>query len=162
MSARKSFSSSCKADALFERKRDGYLLSDNPELLDIDAIYEFLTHSYWALGIPRDAVARAIANSLYFGLFTDSARQQVGFARFITDAATFAYLCDVYVLPAHRRRGLGQWIVQQGLSHPKLQKLRRIVLVTRDAHAIYGRCGFRNLARPEGYMEIFHPGIYRE
>ena len=146
---------------IFEVQRNDYFLSTNPALLELDAIYAFLTRSYWSSGIPRQTVARAVANSLCFGLFTASPRRQIGFARFVTDGATFAYLCDVYVLEEYRGRGLGHWLVKQALAHPALKGMRRIVLVTRDVHALYRRYGFCALANPDSYMEIYQPDVYR-
>ena len=139
---------------------DGYLLSSDPARLDLAAVHAYLTRSYWSEGIPADVVARAAAGSLCFGLYAPGGAQ-VGYARFVTDRTTFAYLCDVYVLEEHRGRGLGRWMVGQALEHPDLAGLRRLVLVTRDAHELYRTLGFRALARPEGYMELHRPQIYR-
>jgi ribosomal protein S18 acetylase RimI-like enzyme len=147
--------------SVFESEHEGYLLSTNRALMDIGAIHAFLTRSYWSPGIPYETVSRAVANSLCFGLFAGSSTQQIGFARFVTDAATFAYLCDVYVLEEYRGRGLGHWLVTQALAHPALKGLRRIVLVTRDVHALYRRYGFCALANPDSYMEIYQPDVYR-
>jgi GNAT superfamily N-acetyltransferase len=105
-----------------------------------------------------EVLTRAVAGSLCFGLYHGA--EQVGFARVITDRATFAYLCDVYILEAHRGRGLGRWLMELVVAHPALQGLRRFVLVTRDAHRLYERFGFQPLARPEGYMEIYRPDVY--
>jgi GNAT superfamily N-acetyltransferase len=107
-----------------------------------------------------EVLRRAVAGSLCFGLYKGS--EQVGFARVVTDRATFAYLCDVYVLEGERGRGLGRWLMQTVTRHPSLQRLRRFVLVTRDAHGLYERFGFRPLARPEGYMEVHRPDVYAE
>lgn len=145
---------------LFERHRDGFIVSTDPDRLDVDAIHAFLTTSYWAAGISRDLVARALRGSLGFGLYEGA--DQVGLARVVTDSATFAYLCDVYVLPARRGRGLGRWLVQCVLDHPDLAGLRRFSLVTRDAHEVYRPFGFTALAHPERHMEIVRPGIYLE
>ncbi|MFN7629184.1 MAG: GNAT family N-acetyltransferase [Pirellula sp.] len=107
-----------------------------------------------------DVLTRAIDGSICFGLFFRDA--QVGFARVITDRATFAYLCDVYVLPEYRGRGLARWLMEVVVAHPDLQGLRRFVLVTRDAHGLYEKFGFKPLARPEGYMELHRPNIYSD
>ena len=144
------------------RRPDGYTISNDPARLDLEAIHAFLSNCYWSEGIPRETVARAVAGSLCFGLYAGEGGDQVGFARFVTDRATFAYLCDVYVLEAHRGRGLGAWLVEHALAHPDLLGLRRVVLVTRDAHELYRPLGFRALARPEGYMEIHRADIYRQ
>ena len=131
----------------------GYQIDDDPQRLDVDALHSFLTReAYWSAGIPRDVLTRAIAGSLNFGLYRDDA--QVGFARVITDTATFAWLTDVYVLPDHRGHGLGHWLVQTVLGHPGLQGLRRIVLATTDAHRVYADCGFDSLPDPERWMAI--------
>ena len=127
--------------------------------LDIGAIHSFLSQSYWSPGISRAVVERAIANSLCFGVFLRA--EQVGFARVVTDKATFAYLADVYILPAHRGLGLAQRLMEQVLGHPELQGLRRMLLATRDAHALYAKFGFRPLAAPERIMEIHKPDVYQ-
>src|ERR1700754_1670586 len=128
-----------------------YEISTDPSRLDVDAIHAFLSQSYWSPGIPRAKVARAIANSLCFGAFWQG--QQVGFARVVTDKTTFAYLCDVYVLEAHRGRGLAQQLMDRVVAHPDLQGLRRMMLATRDAHALYAKYGFTPLAAPDVMME---------
>jgi GNAT superfamily N-acetyltransferase len=137
-----------------------YRISTDPGEMDVDAIHAFLSgESYWARGIPRETVARSIANSLPFGVFdTDGA--QVAFARVVTDRATFAYLADVYVLPAHRGRGISRWMMEAVSAHPELQGLRRWMLMTQDAHGLYARFGFQPLAHPERAMERTDPGIY--
>lgn len=135
-----------------------YEISTDSSRLDVDAIHAFLSQSYWSPGIPRTKVARAIANSLCFGAFSDG--QQVGFARVVTDKATFAYLCDVYVLEAHRGRGLAQQLMDRVVAHPDLQGLRRMMLATRDAHALYAKYGFTPLAAPDLMMEVHKPNVY--
>jgi GNAT superfamily N-acetyltransferase len=110
-------------------------------------------------GVPREIVERSLSGSLCFGLYHQG--QQVGLARVITDEATFAYLCDVYVLEEHRGRGLGRWMMEVVMAHPSLQGLRRFSLVTRDAHGLYEEFGFEPLAKPEGHMEIHRPAVYR-
>jgi GNAT superfamily N-acetyltransferase len=134
-------------------------VSDARERLDVDMIHGFLTGSYWAAGIPRETVVRALDHSLNFGLYRNDA--QLAFARFVTDRATFAYLADVFVLPAHRGQGLGRRIVEVALTHPAFDGLRRMLLATRDAHALYARFGFAPVARPERFMEIHRPDVYR-
>ena len=141
-----------------EVTRGQYSISTEPRRLDIDAIHAFLSRSFWAEGIPKELVAKAIANSLCFGLFDGPS--QVGFARVVTDRATFAYLCDVYVLESHRGGGLGKWLIETVMAHPDLQGLRRFQLVTRDAHGLYSRHGFAGPRHPERYMEIFRHGMY--
>lgn len=145
----------------YERHHDGFTVSDDPSRLDVDSIHDYLAHhSYWAEEIPREVVARSIENSLCFGLY-DGGRQ-IGLARMVTDRATFAYLCDVYVLADHRGRGLGQWLMRCVMEHPDLAGLRRMHLVTQDAHALYRPFGFRELSQPERHMEISRPGIYKQ
>ena len=127
--------------------------------LDLDAVHRMLSRAYWCEGIPRDIVARACAHSLCASLFCDDA--QVGIARWVTDRATFAYLCDVFVHEDHRGKGLGDWLVGQGLQHPDLQGLRRQVLFTADMHALYRKHGFTALKTPERGMEIVRPHLYK-
>jgi GNAT superfamily N-acetyltransferase len=141
-----------------EWRRNGFTISTDPEKLDRGMIHHFLAASYWAKGIPREVVDRSIEGALSFGLFEDG--RQVGFARVITDSATFAYLADVFVLESHRGQGLATWLMESILAHPRLQGLRRWMLVTRDAHPLYRKVGFRDLAHPERIMERTFPGIY--
>jgi ribosomal protein S18 acetylase RimI-like enzyme len=143
-----------------EHHRDGFTVSTDPERLDAGAIHAFLSTSYWAEGIPRELLEKALRSSLCFGLYEE--KRQIGLARVITDGATYAYLCDVYVLPETRGQGLGTWLMECVIAHPDLQGLRRLSLVTRDAHKLYRRFGFTALARPEGHMEIARPGLYKE
>jgi N-acetylglutamate synthase-like GNAT family acetyltransferase len=141
-----------------KHERGEYSISTDVEAMDLDAVHAYLARSYWARGIPRDLVARAMRGSLCFALFHD--RVQVGFARVVTDRATFAYLADVYVLEEHRGRGLGQWLMEVVVAHPDLQGLRRFALATRDAHGLYAKLGFTPLQHPEFFMEINRPGLY--
>ena len=141
-----------------ERKKGRFSISTNPKRLDIDAIHAFLSRSFWAEKIPKKTVAKSIRNSLCFGLF--DRRKQIGFARVVTDRATFAYLCDVYVLEEYRAQGLGKWLIETVMSHPDLQGLRRFQLVTRDAHGLYKRFGFDAPSSPSRHMEIFRHGMY--
>jgi GNAT superfamily N-acetyltransferase len=145
----------------FERHRGNFTVSTDPGRLDLDAIHAFLSTSYWAEGIPRELLERALRNSLCFGLYEGEGRQ-IGFARVITDTATYAYLCDVYVLPEWRGRGLGTWMMEQVMDHSDLQGLRRFSLVTRDAHELYRPFGFAEIAAPGRHMEIARPGIYKK
>lgn len=145
---------------IYERHREKFRVSTDPARLDVDAVHAFLSTSYWAQGIPRETVARALRNSLCFGLYEEDS--QVGLARMVTDRATFAYLCDVYVLPERRGLGLGRWLIQCVMDHPDLAGLRRLILVTRDAHDLYRSFGFKELSHPAGHMEITRPGIYQK
>ncbi len=135
-----------------------YWITTDPQKLDVDAVHAYLSRSFWAEGIPKEIVAKAIAHSLCYGLFDGG--EQIGLARVVTDRATFAYLCDVYVLEAYRGRGLGKWLIETVMAHPDLQGLRRFQLVTRDAHGLYSRHGFATPIHPDRHMEIFKHGMY--
>jgi inosine/xanthosine triphosphatase len=138
-----------------------YSISSDPNRLQIEIIHDFLAkHAYWSIGIPRSVVERAIKNSLCFGVFHGS--RQVGFARVVTDRATFAYLADVFILEEHRGRGLSKQLLETILQHPDLKGLRRWSLATRDAHDLYARFGFQSLAAPERWMEIRQPDPYKK
>ncbi|HYL04424.1 MAG TPA: GNAT family N-acetyltransferase [Thermoanaerobaculia bacterium] len=145
----------------FERTRGPYVVSTDPARIDLDAVHAFLVTAYWCEGIPRQLLARAIANSLCFSLLGENGRQ-AGFARVCTDSATFAYLMDVYILAEHRGQGLGRWLIECVMEHPRLAGLRRFSLVTRDAHGLYRRFGFSPLANPDRHMEIVEPDPYRQ
>ena len=136
--------------------RGGYSISTDPAHLDVDAIQRYLSdEAYWSKGVPREVVRRAIAGSLNFGVYRGEPGQELaGFARVVSDRATFAWLCDVFVLPAHRGKGLGVWLIETAMAHPDLQDLRNFLLATRDAHALYERFGFRPLAEPARWMAI--------
>jgi GNAT superfamily N-acetyltransferase len=137
-----------------EWTRDGYTISDDPARVDVDAVHRYLhDESYWARGVPRDVVERSIAGSLPFGLYAPDG-SLAGFARVVTDRATYGYLADVFMLDSHRGTGLGVWLVEVVLSHPELQGLRRWVLFTEDAHGLYERFGFGPGRTPERYMEL--------
>jgi GNAT superfamily N-acetyltransferase len=134
------------------------VVDSDPERLDVAVVHGFLTDSYWAKGIPVETVRRSIRNSLCFGLYEGS--RQIGFARVVTDRATFAYLADVFVLESHRGRGLAKLLMDAVVAHPELQGLRRWMLATRDAHAIYAQYGFTPLPAPEVFMQLHDPGVY--
>jgi GNAT superfamily N-acetyltransferase len=142
----------------FEARRDRLLVSTDPARLDFEAIHAWISRSYWAAGIPRETLQRALAGSLCFGLYEDG--RQLGLARVITDGATFAYVCDVYVDDTRQRGGLGTWLMECVHQHPSLQGLRRWALITRDAHGLYRRVGYAPLVRPEGWMERHRPNAY--
>ena len=147
-------------DSVVARREIGgriYEIDHDKGRLDFALIHHFLAEcSHWARGIPRDVLRRAIAHSLAFGVYRDGA--QIGFARVVTDEATFAYLADVFVIAGERNAGLGQWLVETILSDPRLQHLRRWLLVTRDAKSLYQRCGFGDLSAGLSYLERFDPG----
>ncbi|MEO8887097.1 MAG: GNAT family N-acetyltransferase [Mucilaginibacter sp.] len=141
-------------DKAFLKK--GYTISTDKNLLDFDVIYNFLDKdSYWSQGVPIEKLKAAIKNSLCFGIYKDD--KQVGFARVITDKATFAYLCDVFVLPDYRNLGLSKWLVQTIMNYPELQGLRRWALATVDAHGLYSQFGFAPLNNTERWMGIYTP-----
>ncbi|HEY4909248.1 MAG TPA: GNAT family N-acetyltransferase [Methylomirabilota bacterium] len=126
--------------------------------LDLDVIHGFLTTSYWARGVPREVVARSMEHSLCFGAFDED--RQVGFARVISDRATFAYICDVFTLESHRGHGVGKSLMAAIMSHPELQGLRRRTLFTRDAHGLYRQFGFGAAGHPERLMEVVDSDPY--
>jgi len=141
-------------DEVFIKK--GFLISTDKTLLDVDVIYNYLNDdSYWAQGIPREKLEKAIANSLCFGVYNDN--KLAGFARVVTDNATFAYICDVFILPVFRKKGLSKWLMQTIVNHPELQGLRRWSLATADAQGLYSQFGFSQVSKPERWMEIFTP-----
>jgi GNAT superfamily N-acetyltransferase len=139
---------------IHEYRQDGFLISTDTSRLDLAAIHGFLSRdSYWAVGRPLETTRRSIETSLCFGLFDPQGRQ-AGFARVVTDFATFAWLCDVFVLAAFRGKGLGTWLVRTVVEHPDLKDLKRLLLATRDAHELYRRHGgFTPLSSPERWME---------
>jgi GNAT superfamily N-acetyltransferase len=128
-----------------------YVISTDASRLDLRTVHNFLKTSYWAAGVPFEVVERSVENSMVFGVY--SGEEQVGFARVVTDRATFAYLADVFLLETHRGRGVGKWLMQTIFSHPDLQGLRRFMLATRDAHELYRRHGFDDLGSPQIFME---------
>ena len=138
---------------------DGYRISNHYEDMDLSVIHGFIAQSYWAGNIPMETLQQALKNSLCFGVFRNSG-EQVGFARMITDRATFAYLADVFILTEHRGKGLSKWLMQEIIEHPELQGLRRMLLATRDAHGLYEQFGFKALANPQSFMELWVPDVY--
>lgn len=146
-----------------EFQRDGFLISNERSRLDLDVIHGYLsTESYWSAGIPREVVEKAVQNSLPFGVYDTRTHQQIGFARLVTDYATFAYLADVFILAEYRGQGLSKWLMACIRSHPDVQGLRRMLLATRDAHGLYQQYGFKPLAIPDRWMEIHDPEVYRK
>jgi GNAT superfamily N-acetyltransferase len=142
-----------------EYRNGKFTVSTDRTRLDLDVVHGYLKDCYWAQGIPREVFVRSIKNSLCFGLYASNG--QIGFARVITDFATYAYLGDVFVLDAFRGLGLAEWLMDCILRDPRLQGLRRWSLVTRDAHGLYSRFGFTPLAAPERWMEIHNPNVYK-
>jgi GNAT superfamily N-acetyltransferase len=138
---------------------NGFVFSDDSNLVDVNAVHHYLsTESYWAKNIPLTLVQKAISNSLCFGIYKDG--KQAGFARWVTDRATYAYLCDVYVETAYRGLGLSKKLMSLMLFHPDLQGLRRYHLATLDAHGLYEQFGFKALENPERQMAIVVENIY--
>ena len=137
--------------------KKGFKISTDKSLIDFEVVYKYLNgDSYWANGIQAEKLRKAVENSMCFGVY-DRENNQVGFARVITDQATFAYICDLFILPGFRGLGLSKWLVQSILGHPELQGLRRWSLATADAHGLYNQFGFTQITRPEVWMEIFSP-----
>ena len=142
-----------------EVTRDEFLISTDRSRLDIDAIQLFLENdSYWARTRTPEQTRTAIENSICFGVYHSG--RQIGFARVVSDRATFAYLGDVYVIDEYRGRGLSKWLMEVIVAHPQLQGLRRWVLATRDAHTLYEKFGFHELVHPERWMERPAPDAY--
>ena len=141
-----------------EEHRGEFVLTTDVARLDVAAVHAYLTTSYWAEGIPLETLERSLKGSICFGLLHGA--RQVGFARIISDGATFAYLADVYVLEEFRGQGLSKWMMECMKKHPDLQGLRRWMLATRDAHGLYRQYGFQPLAKPERFMELLGPDVY--
>ena len=137
-----------------------YEISTDPDRLDVAVIHKFLAEdSYWSPGIPRSVVERAIENSLCFGVYHGAT--QVGFARVVTDKSTFALLADLFILKTHRGKGLSKWLMRCVVGHEDLQGLRRLLLLTSDAHGLYRQFGFKELGSPSRFMEVLRPDVYR-
>ena len=141
-----------------EWKRGKHAISTERTRIDLRFVHEFLRRSYWAQNIPLEVVRRSIENSLCFGLYR--ADEQIGFARVVTDSATFAYLCDVFVIETQRGSGLSKWLMETILAHPELQNLRRWLLATKDAHGLYSQFGFTALDEPTIFMHRHAPDVY--
>ena len=141
-----------------EWRRGEYVISTDKSRLDLTVIHNFLKTSYWAAGIPLEVVRRSIEHSLSFGLYKEE--QQIGYARVITDYATFAYLGDVFILEPFRGQGLSKWLMEVVVTHPELQGFRRWILLTKDAHGLYKKVDFTEVKTPERYMERFFPDVY--
>lgn len=150
----------------YEVQKENYLISTNTSKLDIDVIYQYLAQeSYWAKGIRRIVVEKSIANSLCFGVYHISKTTvQIGFARLVTDKATFAYLADVFILPQYRGKGLSKWLMQTIHTHPEVQGLRRWLLGTRDAHSLYEQFGWTRFDEEvsKRFMQKHNPDVYKK
>src|SRR5450755_4168470 len=138
--------------------KNNYFISTDKSKIDIDYVHRFLSQSYWSPGINIQVVKKAMEGSLCFGIYDSD--QQIGYARMITDKATFAYMADVFIDENYRGKGLGKWLVEMILAHPGLQGLRRILLATKDAHKLYEQCGFTSINNPERYM-VYNPAAYK-
>lgn len=145
-------------DGLAEYRNGRYVLSTDRARLDVGLVHRFLSREFWDTeGIPREVVERSIARSLCFGMYDGD--EQVGFARVVTDGATFAFVCDDFVVESRRGQGLGKWLMDCILAHPDVKGLRRILLVTHDPR-LYLKSGFKQLADPRSYIEIFDAASY--
>ena len=145
-----------------ELLKEDYTISTDTARLNVDVIYQYLSEeSYWAKGIPRSVVEKSIANSLCFGIYYKT--EQIGFARVISDKATFAYLGDVFILPAHRGKGLSKWLIQTIHTHPDLQNLRRWWLGTKDAHGLYEQFGWTRINEDvsKRFMQKHNADVYK-
>jgi GNAT superfamily N-acetyltransferase len=138
-----------------EWQRGQYTISTDKSRLDLNVIHGFLNESYWAAGRSIDTIRRSIENSVTFGVYDGD--RQIGFARVITDYATFGWIADVFIVKEYQGRGLGKWLTEVIISHPELQGFRRWVLATKDAHELYRKVGFDELKRPERWMERLDP-----
>lgn len=139
---------------------NGFTITTDAAQFNFDVIYQFIGQSYWAKGIPRRVMQRAIENSLCFAVI-DTQGTQVGFARVITDFATFGYLADVFIIEQERGKGLSKWLIDTIVKHPDLQGLRRLMLATYDAHGLYAQFGFEPVTQPEHLMQIWDPNVYQ-
>lgn len=138
----------------------GYQISTDPKRIDVEMVFKFLSEeSYWSPGIPRNVVESAIANSLCFGVYQGA--EQIGFARIVTDKATFALVADVFILQPHRGKGLSKWLMNEVMQHPDLAGLRRLLLLTSDAHSLYAQFGFTEIGNAWRFMEVLRPDIYK-
>lgn len=146
---------------IYETKQGALLISTDKGKIDVALVHRYLSEeSYWAKNIPLAVAQKSIENSVCFGIY--EGEKQVGFARVITDKATFGYLADVFVVESHRGRGLSKWLMECILEHPGLQGFRRWVLATADAHGLYAQSGFKALAKPERWMELHNPDVYKK
>lgn len=144
---------------IYQTQKDTYLISTDKMLLNVHVIHNYLSNeSYWAKNIPLHIVEASIKNSLCFGIY--SLGEMVGFARLVTDKATFAYLADVFILPSHRGKGLSKWLIETIHAHPQLQTLRRWMLGTLDAHELYKKFGWTALNEPSRFMQKHNPDVY--
>jgi GNAT superfamily N-acetyltransferase len=151
--------------SIYESLQKDFIISSDKSELNIVMIYQYLsTESYWAKNIPLAVVQKSIEESFCFGVYkkdNDKTLTQIGFARVITDHATFGYLADVFIVEAYRSRGISKWLMHEIMSHPQLQGFRRWMLATRDAHGLYEQFGFTALTNPERIMQLVTANIYQ-
>lgn len=146
---------------IYEVTQGAFRISTDIEKIDVAFVHRYLSQeSYWAKGIPMAIVQKSIENSVCFGIY--AGEKQVGFARVLTDKATYGYLADVFIDKSYRRRGLSRWLMECILEHPELQGFRRWLLATADAHGLYAQSGFKPLAKPERWMELHNPDVYNQ
>ncbi|EHH1260234.1 GNAT family N-acetyltransferase [Vibrio parahaemolyticus] len=138
----------------------GFRITTSLDDMDLDVIYQLISNSYWGKGIPRERLEKSLRHSFCFAVLDDE-NQLVAFARLITDRTTFAYLADVFVVEAHRGKGISKWLISEIVAHPELQGLRRMMLATRDAHGLYEQFGFTPIAPVENFMQIWKPNVYQ-
>ncbi|WP_169052782.1 GNAT family N-acetyltransferase [Vibrio parahaemolyticus] len=138
----------------------GFRITTSLDDMDLDVIYQFISNNYWGKGIPRERLEKSLRHSFCFAVLDDE-NQLVAFARLITDRTTFAYLADVFVVEAHRGKGISKWLISEIVAHPELQGLRRMMLATRDAHGLYEQFGFTPIAPVENFMQIWKPNVYQ-
>lgn len=143
-----------------EWTKDDFLITTDKKKIDALYVHQFLSKSYWAADIPIEIVQRSIEGSLCFSVVY--LNHQVGFARVITDQATFAYLADVFIDENFRGKGLSKWLLEVIMAYPTLQGLRRFMLATRDAHGLYKQFGFEPMKNPDRWMEIHYPNVYKQ
>jgi GNAT superfamily N-acetyltransferase len=144
---------------IVSERKDDFIITTDKSKMDVAFIHRFLsTQSYWSPDIPFEKVNAAVDNSLNFGLFHHE--KQIGYARVVSDYCLIAYLGDVFVIPDYRGKGLSKWMMEKIIAHPDLQNLRRWILLTRDAHELYKKYGWKTIAAPERWMEIHNPDAY--
>lgn len=149
-------------------KKAGFSISTNKKYLDVDVVHHFLSQeAYWSKGIPKEKIIKSIEHTalcfgVYKGEIDQEADQQVGFARVISDLATFAYLADVFILPEYRKLGLSKWLMDVIVNHHELQDVRRFMLATGDAHSLYKKFGFEEVSNPELLMQKVRQSPYQQ
>jgi N-acetylglutamate synthase-like GNAT family acetyltransferase len=144
-----------------EYQREGFVVSTDPGRINLDIVHGYLARTYWSKGIPLETVKKGVQHSLCFGVYEEGG-EQVGFARVISDYATYAYLADVFILEQYRGQGLSKWLMECLLAHPELQTVRTFFLATRDAHGLYQQFGFRPVEEPARYMVRRNPTVFRD